>query len=623
MKTETINQIILKNPHLKNKRYKLEMMQPGNYCFHRSWGFGKIKKYNNENHRLIIKFETKKNEHAMDPIFCLSKLEILSHENLLVKKKTEPDFVDRLIYDQPTDLIVYMLSNSPNKNISVPEIERNLIQLIDPLNYKKWWHKTKKLLIRDPRISIPVKKSDSYCLRDKPISLEKELLKEFNIHKNPKKKILLAEKIYKLFSKRSVDGYDVKGILEVLSDIVKKTDQLSPSDQLHGIFVRDNLAGLLNEETNELRSFSSSFFIKTTKDLHLIAFRLPNSYLKKLLKLIMLVFPDEWKTKIINLLCNSDGRLTQECITFLYDNDCKNLLKNYLVRWLKEQTIKGPLIFWILKNRHSRKYSSILDGLIGPGLLGASLHSIDCIALHSSRSRRIPLVDLFTEDTNIIFDMLSMATQETAHALAQNLLNNQGFEQLTKRSILARFIKCFPTVQNLLTVCDSSKSDNNILYVSKNSFEKCKEEYEVLITDKIPTNKLAIIAAREHGDLKENSEYKMAKQDQDTLMARKFQLETDLLKAKITDFKETERGIVGIGSVVKLVEVSTGNVHTYSILGAWDSDPKSNTLSYKTPLGQSLIGKSIGDCILLTIGSKKERWIVEKIERWTDIDNLI
>ena len=95
--------------------------------------------------------------------------------------------------------------------------------------------------------------------------------------------------------------------------------------------------------------------------------------------------------------------------------------------------------------------------------------------------------------------------------MAQTLLLNQGFEDLTKKSLLARFIKRFPSIQNLLsTDSTSSTEQSDVLVVSQKSFDQAKLEYEELINVKIPENKEAIAIAREHGDLKENSEYKMA-----------------------------------------------------------------------------------------------------------------
>ena len=133
---------------------------------------------------------------------------------------------------------------------------------------------------------------------------------------------------------------------------------------------------------------------------------------------------------------------------------------------------------------------------------------------------------------------------------------NQGFEELTKKSLLARFIKIFPTIQSLVAADAESKEEQ--LLVSRDSFERKREEYENIVSKKIPENSKAIAAAREHGDLKENSEYKMAKQDQQVLMAPEVQLENDLGRARITDFKEATTDQVSVGSVVDVRDVANG-----------------------------------------------------------------
>jgi transcription elongation factor GreA len=218
----------------------------------------------------------------------------------------------------------------------------------------------------------------------------------------------------------------------------------------------------------------------------------------------------------------------------------------------------------------------------------------------------------------LIPDLLADANVETAQDLAQTLLLNQGFEDLTKKSLIARFIKKFPTVQSLIAGDSSSSSQDEGLIVSQSSFDTAKAEYEDLITVKIPENKEAIATAREHGDLKENSEYKMARQDQDILLSRKNELEVDLSRARVTDFSEVTNENIGIGSVVELKEGSSGKKHRYAILGAWDSDPKNDILSYKTPLAQQLLGKKSSDQVSTKIGGNTEDWTILKIERWID-----
>jgi transcription elongation factor GreA len=143
-------------------------------------------------------------------------------------------------------------------------------------------------------------------------------------------------------------------------------------------------------------------------------------------------------------------------------------------------------------------------------------------------------------------------------------------------------------------------------------------EYEAIVSRKIPENSKAIAAAREHGDLKENSEYKMAKQDQQVLMAQKTNLERDLGRARVTDFSEATRDLVSAGTVVELKNAATGALTTYTILGAWDGDPDNHVISYKTALGAALMGKRPGDSVNVKTGASVEDYVIVSIERYVD-----
>ena len=208
------------------------------------------------------------------------------------------------------------------------------------------------------------------------------------------------------------------------------------------------------------------------------------------------------------------------------------------------------------KNRQTKKYEKTLNSLATPKLLSAIFYAIDYEALQKTTNKRIPLADVLSEDRDLIPDLLADADVETARDLAQSLISNQGFEELTKKSLLARFIRQFPTIQELVTGDVSEVKDD--LIVSQKSFDARQVEYKELVEVKIPENKEAIATAREHGDLRENAEYKMAREDQTTLMARKAQLEVDLQRAQITDFTAVSADAVGVGSIVDLEAGFTG-----------------------------------------------------------------
>lgn len=614
MNKEAIDLLIQKHPELGGAREKLQSMSSGAYCMHRSWGFGVIKGYDEADAKLIIDFEGGKDGHRMDPAFCVNHLEILEENNILVRLRTDAKNVEEMIKKRPADLVAEILSTLPGQQATPTELEAVLLRLLGPTRFKKWWTQAKKALVKDPRIATPARKTDPYVLREEPLKPEEEILEDFYVLKQPKKKIALAEKLYQISENVMEIEEDLPNIFEHLTDAIKKAHGLSQAERLHGVWVRNNLARHLKEDPETIEPTSKSLIMET-ENLPELAAEIPVGYQKRFLDLLTRTFPDNWQPILIDILRNSSGKMTSEAISFLLERDQEEEVAKQLRRWLGEQSIKGPVLLWVIKNRNSRKFAKIVDGLISPRFLNNVLYAIDNEALQNATVRRIALADILSDDTTLIADMLAGASEEEARDLAQSLLLNQGFEELTKKSLMARFIKAFPSVQSLLSGTSEEKAEE--LIVSQKSLDLRKAEYEELISVKIPENKKAIEVAREHGDLRENAEYKMARQDQDTLMARKAQLERDFSHARVTDFTDVSDGTISVGTIVELSRNSSKQ-ETYAIMGAWDSAPEDNILSYKTPLGQALLGKGVGTTVTTEIDGNEITWKVNKISRWID-----
>ncbi|HTQ30725.1 MAG TPA: GreA/GreB family elongation factor, partial [Opitutaceae bacterium] len=360
---------------------------------------------------------------------------------------------------------------------------------------------------------------------------------------------------------------------------------------------------------------SQASLVANTRALPDIAEKIPVHFQRRFLELVNESHPVEARDLLFTLLKTSSGKFTTECINFLVEKGHAEELAAALKRWQTEQNLRAPVLLWIVKNRHSKKFAKLLADLITPRLLGAIFFAIDYEALQAAGARRIPLAEILSEDPDLISDLLSTADPETARDLANTLLLNQGFEELTKKSLLARFIKIFPNIQSLVAA-DAEGKDEQLL-VSRESYDRKREEYETIVSKKIPENSKAIAAAREHGDLKENSEYKMAKQDQQVLMAQKTLLERDLAHARVTDFKDATIDQVSVGSVVDLRD-DAGGTTSYTLLGAWDSNPENQIISYKTPLGQALLSKKTGDRVKVKTGSAEHDYVITGIRRYVD-----
>ena len=610
MNSAEVSALIAKNPTLKASKAKLEAMEADAYVVHRSWGFGQIKRYDDAAQKLIIDFKDKKG-HSMDPAFCISTMEVLPAKHLLVRKETDTQKINELIADNPAQLLIETLQAYPNNAATAIEIEIVLAQVLGEEKFKKWWAAAKKLIAKDARIQVPVKKTECYLIRETPVSAEDELVEQFTNTRSARRRILLAEELVD-GSDKATSQKDLASVLAGLATSVQESNQLDAAERLYGAAIRDDLAKLVGSETAYEPSQAS--LIANQRDLPEIAEKVPVHFQSRFLELILATHPIETRDIVFGLLKVSQGKFTTECINFLVEQGYSDDLAATLTRWQTEQNLRAPVLLWIVKNRHSKKFAKLLNDLITPRLLSAVFFAIDYEALQAASARRIPLADILSEDTDLIADLLSTADPETARDLANTLMLNQGFEELTKKSLLARFIKIFPKIQSLVAADAESKEEQ--LLVSRASYEAKRAEYESIVSKEIPENSKAIATAREHGDLKENSEYKMAKQDQQVLMGKKTLLEKDLGRARITDFKEASTEQVSVGSVVT-VRAGSGQT-TYTLLGVWDGNPDKNILSYKTPMGAALLGKKVGDTVKVKTGTSEDSYAIVTIARYVD-----
>ncbi|MBE2215704.1 MAG: transcription elongation factor GreA [Opitutaceae bacterium] len=591
MNEDAVQELIKRKPELKAARAKLEAMKPGSYCIHRSWGFGQIRAFDAADGKLVIDFAGKES-HRMDPAFCVGTMEILAPDHILVRQQKEPEAIQTMVEERPADLVVDLLKQYPNSAATAVEVESVLTRLLGEAAFKKWWSKAKRELARDPRVSVPAKKTECYVVRAEPVSVEDEILEEFNNTRSARRRILLGEKLIAAAKENETIRKSLDEVLSALIEAVRDSKQITPAERLHGAWVRDDLAKLVDKDPAAIEPTINSL-VAEARDLPDISEQLSAHLQARLLELVEQAHPADWKDIVFNLLKTSKGKFTTDCISFLVDRGHTEELAATISRWQTEQNLRAPVLLWIVKNRHSKRFRKIVADLIAPRLLSSIFFAIDYEALQTAGSRRIPLAEELSDDAELIPDLLANADAETARDLANTLLLNQGFEELTKKSLLARFIKQFPSIQALVAGEASEREER--LLVSRDSLDRKKAELQEIVTKKIPENSRAIAAAREHGDLRENSEYKMAKQDQSVLFAQRAQLEKDLARAHVTDFANAATDQVGVGTVVTLNDSKTGADVDFTILGAWDGNPEKHIISYKTPLGTALLAKKIGD----------------------------
>ncbi|WP_018131731.1 transcription elongation factor GreA [Effusibacillus pohliae] len=133
--------------------------------------------------------------------------------------------------------------------------------------------------------------------------------------------------------------------------------------------------------------------------------------------------------------------------------------------------------------------------------------------------------------------------------------------------------------------------------LTQGGLKKLEEELDYLRAVKRKEVAERIKTAISFGDISENSEYEDAKNEQAFIEGRIITLEKMLRNARIINHSDVDTNIVGIGSTVKLKDLEFGDVVEYTIVGSAEADPLENRISNQSPVGQALLGRSIGEVV--------------------------
>lgn len=210
---------------------------------------------------------------------------------------------------------------------------------------------------------------------------------------------------------------------------------------------------------------------------------------------------------------------------------------------------------------------------------------------------RKALHKLLMDDPEFQRNLMLGGTREGIEGFVRYVKNSKDLQKGEQQSLLVKVVRLYPEAKDIVAERTSGEARTRIpKRTSLRTHEEHRRELHEIINTKIPANSAQIARAREYGDLRENAEYKAAKEAQKLIMRRRDELERDLRLVEPTDFSDIEvADTVVLGSTVRL-ETAAGT-DVYHLLGLWDSAPEESIISYDTPLGKKLLGMKVGESL--------------------------
>lgn len=201
--------------------------------------------------------------------------------------------------------------------------------------------------------------------------------------------------------------------------------------------------------------------------------------------------------------------------------------------------------------------------------------------------------------------LISHLDEERAIQAADALGRASGLESYQRDRLINAIELRFPSLR---------RQTAQPLYATEASISHKKAELKQLLETEIPANRKAIEEARALGDLRENFEYKSARQRHEYLASRVAALHRDLERVAPIDGSRVETDEIRIGTRLVLRN-DAGHTRNLTILGPWESRPEEGIVSYESEVAQTLLGKRVGDHVRVGEGTYR----VAEISAWQEV----
>ena len=574
----------------------------GNFVFHRTWGIGRIAKVNND--ELMIDF-AKKRGHTMSLKMGITALQTLDKDHIWVLKSImKRDELSAKIKANPEWALKTVIRSFDN-NCDFKRIKHELVpSLLTANEWTGWSTKARKLVKENPEFGINPSNIDFYTVHTRPISLDEKLSNEFKAQKNFFERV---EIIFNIMENGDTDSDGFQDMFNYFESFLKAFTQVNEQVISAYLVVSKLTAAMPHLTTAKQHNFAELFTqIENTAAVYLGIENkeLRIAYLRNIKNLI----PD-WSDQYVRLF---PVVLSAEVLQPLLE-EYPEKVKELVLTCYKEYKEYREAVIWFFKNAQEEQWFKDLNIDYEHQII-VLIHILD-ITYREIASRRNTTENrkinkqvqtiLFGKDSlleNFILDH-SEDVVTRLYTLVSDIKDlDTPIKMQLRNRILEKYknFKFFDEVEKTVT--------GRGLIVTAKMMEEKKKELQRLIEVEIPRNSKEVGFALSLGDLRENSEYKAAKEEQNRLNNAVSRLQEELERAQVFDPLTITTTRVSFGTVVVVERPDTHEKETYTILGPWESDPENGIISYMSPLGTNLLNHKAGETLSFIVSEEEKTY---------------
>jgi len=590
----------------------LDLLQAG-YGLHRSWGAGRIQKLDPTFGRLIIDFADRKG-HVMDLRMAARTLQPIPMHHILVRKLEELERLRTLAEENPKELVRLAIESYP-EGISIDRLREVLVpEVVPEAEWKPWWDRVRQELRADQRFHVPRRRSEPLTFSEVPIPPEQRLLDQFVAAKGLRAKLRVVREAIQSWGRLTDPGLLAGEVIGELNREIPRVISLDPALALTAVFMRDELRRRAGGPPPEEGETTVAMILDEIEDPVAVLQALPQGRYQEAVQSILDHAGEKGWELLLQAMERGNVRLCGECVDVLIKIGRGEELRRWVLHRIENREASSDLLAYLL-----RSHRDWLFELPGDRVIFAVLNALE--REKSEGARNLALENILLQEPELIADLMEELDPETIEDLTQALLHSSAFEAMDRQSLAVHLAKRFPFVEAQVSAASVRKGQEK-LWVSRESYYRKQKALEEIVNHLIPEAARQVEEARKLGDLRENHEYKAAREHLALLHKQRIELERDLATATPIDFGHASTNEVGLGTTVTLLELDTNLTHQVSILGAWDLDEERGIISYLSPLAQAMLGRKVGETIEVEVDIESRRYRIEKIEPYQPRENL-
>ena len=559
-----------------NRLTTLIALKPGAYVNSQSWGFGQVQQIDAFYGKVIIDFMGKKG-HAMSLAVAGQNLTVAADDHLMVQYMKDPAEIQK---KKPGELV--RLAIKSYGEMSVLRLADRLAEtkLVPPENWKKFWDAARRNLKDDtenPAVEIPTKRTDPIRLVAAEANSDEQWLKRFAKQRDIK--AIYDGVLAFLEAKQNTIPDSARTTITNRLNFALKGADRTDFPRYAQIAVLMRKLGLSTEAEQQVQA--ATMVECDEEDNLLLTMRgLSSRDVKELSAFLIAVTPETKSILLDHLTDYNSTALTAVLDSMKGDAEATAAVRGLLAC----QAAPVPtVVVWALRNRDAGWKLPPLNDLVTQ-----AIHIIE--QRHSGENLKMRnTLQGFFDNANWLKDMCGKLTAFERQMMFERIQASTAWDTASQRTILVRMVSEDKSLAQFRRQVKAQVEQEHL--TSKRSLTALKLAYDYLVNTEIPKNAQDIATARSYGDLRENSEYQYAKDQQRMLISRQSEIARRVQMLTATDFANVACDTVKPGTRVT-VKTATGDL-TYTILGELDSDEALNIISCRTRLAIALIGKTV------------------------------